>query len=346
MLEARYFRHELRFITPAGTSRGVLTTKPSWFIHLRNRLNAHGMGECGLLPGLSCDDKPGYEATLAAVCDALSKGTPMPSLREWPSIRFGVEMALRDLDTPGRGILFHTPFSLGAESIAINGLVWMGPSADMAAQIAQKLNSGFNCIKLKIGSLNWNEELALVASIRKRFTWSQITIRVDANGAFTPGEAAQKLADLAPYDIHSIEQPIKPRQWEAMYDLCRREIVPIALDEELIGLHDLPACEEMLGYIRPQYVVIKPSLVGGFAMSDLWIELATRYGAGWWITSALESNVGLNAIAQYTSGRHPHLPQGLGTGALYHNNFASPLVVEQGALHYRAQNAWNWQPNP
>jgi L-alanine-DL-glutamate epimerase-like enolase superfamily enzyme len=335
--------HTLRFIKPAGTSRGILNVKPSWFITLHDTLSGNtGIGECGLLPGLSADDRAGYEARVQEVCDAINQNAPIPDLVEWPSIRFGLEMALLDLDNPATGVLIPSPFTRGESGININGLVWMNTPAEMAVQIDQKLAEGYTCIKLKIGAVNWSDELNLIEGIRKRYTAEQITIRVDANGAFAPGVAPAKLKQLSAFDIHSIEQPIRAGQWEQLADLSVNSPIPIALDEELIGCYHPDECERLIDAIRPQYVVLKPSLIGGFAMSDLWINLASQYSAGWWITSALESNVGLSAIAQYCASKPLNMPQGLGTGVLFYNNFDGPLKISKGSLYYHPELRWNY----
>ncbi len=335
--------HTLRFIKPAGTSRGMLTTKPSWFITIRDTLSGNtGIGECGLLPGLSADHREGYEAKVHEVCGAIGNNSPLPDLTEWPSIRFGVEMALLDLKNPQAGVLMPSSFTNGEAGVEINGLVWMNIPAEMARQIDEKLAEGYTCIKLKIGAVNWHDELRLIDGIRKRFSPEQVTIRVDANGAFTPAEAPGKLKQLSQFNIHSIEQPISAGQWGHMAELSANSPVPVALDEELIGFFHPDECERLMEKIRPQYVVLKPSLVGGFAMSDVWINLAEKYGVGWWLTSALESNIGLSAIAQYCASKPINMPQGLGTGMLFYNNFDSPLKISNGRLFYRPEFPWSY----
>ncbi len=301
-----------------------------------------GIGECALLPGLSADDREGYEAKINEVCHAICHAIPLPDLTEWPSIRFGVEMALQDLEQQGQGVLFPTPFTRGDEGIEINGLVWMNTPIKMGEEIEKKLAEGYTCIKLKIGAEDWAEELRLLEGIRRNFPVSKVTIRVDANGAFSPQSAPKKLEQLAAFGIHSIEQPIKAGQWNEMAMLAATSPVPVALDEELIGLYHPEECERVLYTIRPQYIILKPSLLGGFAMSDHWISMASKYNAGWWLTSALESNIGLSAIAQYCAIKKPNLPQGLGTGSLFYNNFASPLKVNSGYLYYQPEKAWNY----
>lgn len=335
----------LRFRKPAGTSRGVLREKPSYFLLLRDEETAFtAIGECGLLPGLSADDRPGYEATLQNLTDALNAGAEGPDLTTWPSIALGLDMARRNLEAGAVGQVFPSDFTHSSAAMRINGLVWMGTREEMRAQIDQKLAEGFDCIKLKIGAIDFEAELDLLAYIRSRYPADVIEIRVDANGAFAPDEALTKLEALAQYGLHSIEQPIPQGQWKAMAQLCAATPLPIMLDEELIGVHDPQAREALMDTIRPQGIILKPSFLGTFAESDHWISLADRHGAMWWITSALESNVGLNAIAQYTFTKQPTMHQGLGTGSLYTNNFDSPLRVSGGAIRYRAEAPWNLKP--
>lgn len=332
-MEASYHKHILRFRKPAGTSRGVLTEKPAYYIVLRNpETGFKAAGECGLLPGLSADDRPGYEKQLARVVDALNKETSLPDLQTWPSIALGVEIARINYGCGETGAVFPSAFTRGEDGIPINGLVWMGTAADMRRQIDEKLAAGFRCIKLKIGAIDFERELELLAYIRKHYSAETVEIRVDANGAFSPEEAETKLDRLAPFDLHSIEQPVKQGQPEVMARICRNSPVPVALDEELIGRFDSKARRELIEAVRPQAIVLKPSFLGTFAVSDEWIRLAEEFGAKWWITSALESNLGLNAIAQYTYTRLNGQYQGLGTGALYTNNIASPLYISDGTL--------------
>jgi len=209
-------------------------------------------------------------------------------------------------------------------------------------QIEDKLEQGFDCVKMKIGAIDFETEIELLKGIRKRFSKETIELRVDANGAFQAGEEAlQKLNTLALLDLHSIEQPIRQGQLEEMQKLCYKTPLPIALDEELIGVFEKPMKEEIINFIRPQYIILKPSLVGGFRGSQEWINAAERNDIPWWITSALESNIGLNAIAQWTFSLNSSMHQGLGTGSLYTNNFPAPLFVEKGALHYDAEGDWD-----
>ena len=343
-LIATFTKHILQFKQASGTSRGVLRTKESWFIHLTDKATGNqGIGECGLLKGLSIDDRPDYEATLQKVCDNISNHQwwLVKRLLEFPSIQFGLEMALQDLKTQEH-ILFPSKFTEGKKAIPINGLVWMGTEEFMRTQIEDKLGKGFDCVKMKIGAIDFETEIALLKSIRKRFSKETIELRVDANGAFQVGEdVLSKLNTLSKLDIHSIEQPIRQGQIEAMRDLCKITPVPIALDEELIGVFENEKKQELIRLIQPQYIILKPSLIGGFKGSQEWIDAAGEYDIPWWVTSALESNIGLSAIAQWTCTLGNSLPQGLGTGSLYNNNFTSPLFVEKGALHYDVKGDWD-----
>lgn len=344
-MKAAYKRYDLVFKRPSGTSRGVLTTKETWFLVLEKD-GKEGIGECGLLRGLSADDRDDYEAKLKWVCDNISLGERKlwEALSEFPSIQFGVEMAFRSLESENPYLLFPSEFTQGARSIAINGLVWMGNEDFMLEQIHEKIASGFGCIKLKIGAIDFGKELDLLEFIRSNFNKDEIEIRVDANGAFTPDSALDKLMQLSGFGLHSIEQPIAKNQADKMAKLCSVTPLPIALDEELIGV--LPKSEKarLLDRIKPQYIILKPSFVGGFRGSQEWIDLARERNIGWWITSALESNIGLNAIAQWTYTLGNPMPQGLGTGALYTNNIDSPLVVKSGSLYYEPALEWDRLP--
>ncbi|MGB3343792.1 MAG: o-succinylbenzoate synthase [Aequorivita sp.] len=343
-MTAQFKKHVLNFKRPSGTSRGVLKTKDTYFIILKSD-EGFGVGECGLLRGLSVDDRPDYEEKLQWVCDNIFLGIEKlyESLEEFPSIQFGIETAFKSMESEDPFVLFPSEFTDGKSSISINGLVWMGDKAFMKAQIAEKLKEGFRCIKMKIGAIDFKSELELLKSIRKEFSSSEVELRVDANGAFSPSDALEKLKRLSDFQLHSIEQPIKQGQLMEMARLCEETPLPIALDEELIGIFSEVKKNRLLDTIKPQYIILKPSLVGGFKGSDTWINLAEKYGAGWWITSALESNIGLNAISQYTFTKSSKLPQGLGTGSLYNNNVESPLEVSQGALHYNPLKEWEIQ---
>lgn len=341
-MKASYKKYILDFKVPSGTSRGIMTQKETWFIIIENE-TTFGIGECGILRGLSMDDRPDYEQKLAWTCENihLDKEELLNKLREFPSIQFGLEQALLSLASKDPFELFPSEFTQSEASIPINGLIWMGDTAYMLKQLEQKLADGFGCIKMKIGAIDFEKEIGILNSIRENFSPDQIELRVDANGAFAPGEALQKLERLAKFHIHSIEQPIKAGQWQKMADLCKRTPLPIALDEELIGVFDVTEKKKLLQTIQPQYIILKPSLVGGVGGSKEWINLAEGQNIGWWITSALESNIGLNAIAQYTYSLKTSMPQGLGTGSLFNNNINSPLEVSKGKLFYRQSNAWD-----
>lgn len=342
-MKATYSKYILNFKRPAGTSRGILKKKETWFIILEDG-KRRGIGECGILRGLSIDDRPDYEAKLRETCQNINKGLEwlLDDLTEFPSIQFGIEQAFKSLQSLHPFLPFPSAFTEGETPIRINGLIWMGDPDFMKAQMEEKLREGYDCIKMKIGAIDFSEEIKLIAFLRNTFSKDQIEMRVDANGAFTSEEALEKLNILASFDIHSIEQPIKKGQIEAMHQLCKTTPLPIALDEELIGVFSVTKKEELLQMIKPQYIILKPSLVGGFQGTDEWIEVAESLGIQWWITSALESNVGLNAIAQYTFKKKVKLPQGLGTGGLYTNNFESPLEVSGGYLSYQTNKKWNF----
>lgn len=343
MIVAKYHKYSLNFKQASGTSRGVLKTKETWFIIL-SKENKHGFGECGLFRGLSIDDKPDYEEKLRWVCENINKGLEelLQELIDFPSIQFGLEQAFLSLKADNSFELFPSSFSKGKQNIAINGLIWMGDKSFMQKQIKDKLQDGFTTIKMKIGAIDFETEINLLKSIRKEFSSKEITLRVDANGGFNPNNALEKLKRLSDLEMHSIEQPIKQRQWQEMASLCEKTPLPIALDEELIGVFTTEGKEKCISTIKPQYIILKPSLVGGFKGSEEWISIAKKYNAGNWITSALESNIGLNAISQWTYTLNNPLPQGLGTGGLFLNNFQSPLEVSQGSLKYNNKIEWKF----
>jgi len=331
----------LHFKQPAGTSRGVYTERRSWFVSVSDG-SAVGVGECAPLPDLSCDARPDYADILRGFCDELERTGEIDyeAMRDYPSMLFGLETALRSLhsvegDLQSPYLLFDTPFSRGEEGIPINGLVWMGNYEEMLARMEQKLEQGFRCVKLKIGAIDFQQELELVQRIRQRFSFHEVELRLDANGAFPFEEALYKLELLSQYAIHSIEQPIKAGQWAYMSELCRESPLPIALDEELIGVNNPEMKRHMLNIIRPRYIILKPSLHGGMMGCREWISIARDMGIGSWITSALESNIGLNAIAQFASdvyGPAIRMPQGLGTGQLFIDNIPMPLEIRGDKL--------------
>ena len=340
-MKATYSKYILQFKRPSGTSRGIVTEKETWLLKLEKN-GKIGIGECGILRSLSFDDRPDYEAKLKWVVDHIHLGKDVlwEALRDWPSIQFGIEQAFMSLASDTPYLLFPSAFTRGEQAIPINGLVWMGEQAFMKEQIDEKLAQGFSCVKLKIGAIDFDAELHLLRDIRQHYPVEQIELRVDANGAFTIAEAPAKLKQLAQLHLHSIEQPIKQKQIQDMAKLCQTTELPIALDEELIGVTTYDAKRALLEAIRPQYIILKPSLVGGFRGSQEWIELAEHLKIKWWITSALESNIGLNAIAQWTFTLNNSMPQGLGTGALYTNNIEAPLEVKRGKLWYNPALPW------
>ncbi|WP_298539750.1 o-succinylbenzoate synthase [uncultured Aquimarina sp.] len=340
-MNATYHRHILEFKRPSGTSRGVLKTKETWFIVITSE-EKQGIGECGILRTLSIDDRPDYEEKLKWTCNNIHLGVDQlwEELKEFPSIQFGVEIAFKSLESDSPFLLFPSKFTEGKDTIPINGLIWMGEKEFMKDQIKDKLNQGFDCIKMKIGAIDFQAELELLSYIRSQFSKDVIELRVDANGAFSSDKALEKLLKLSKYHLHSIEQPIKQGQLEEMKTLCKETPLPIALDEELIGVFNVTEKKKLLLTIEPQYIILKPSLIGGFKGTQEWIDLAEELGIGWWITSALESNIGLNAIAQYTFTLNSKMPQGLGTGGLYTNNIEAPLAVDNGTLTYQPYMNW------
>ena len=343
MIKASYKKYILNFKNPSGTSRGVLRTKETWFLILSSE-GKKGIGECGLFRGLSVDDRPDYENKLHWVCENINLGLDelLQQTIEFPSIQIGLETAFKSLESDHTFELFPSKFTKSEAAIAINGLIWMGTEAFMKQQIHDKIAAGFKCLKMKIGAIDFQTECGLLKSIRKEFTSANIELRVDANGAFSASEALEKLKILSDFDLHSIEQPIKQGQIQEMAKLCAETPLPIALDEELIGIFSSEKKQELLQTIQPQYIILKPSLIGGFKGSDSWIEIAAKNNMGWWLTSALESNIGLNAIAQYTYIKNSKMPQGLGTGSLFTNNFDCPLQVNNGTLQYNKKMGWNF----
>jgi len=326
------FHFDFKF--PAGTSRGVLLQKTSTMLYLESD-GKTGTGECSTIPGLSPDPENEYISKIESVCKAINQGVSPDDidLQAFPSITFGLEMALLDLNNGGKKLFYPSLFTEGKSGIPINGLIWMGEKSFMQEQIQSKLNAGFRCLKMKVGALDFETELQILQDIRARFAPDELEIRVDANGAFSPEDAFRKIERLAAFHIHSIEQPIKQGQIQVMENLCLNSPIAIALDEELIGFNPDDAVS-LIKNIKPAYIILKPSLLGGFNMSQKWINAAEANQTGWWVTSALESNIGLNAIAQWTYTLNNPMPQGLGTGQLYKNNIASPLEIRGAELWY------------
>ena len=350
-LKASFYKQVFNFNFSARTSRGRMRTRTSWFIRVwhENNDTIFGLGECGPLPGLSIDDKPDYEKVLQSVIESVSKlSIPSSHILEdarrivpigYPSILFGLETALLDLTNGGERIIFNNSF-IKSTPIPINGLVWMSDLDLMLQQASDKIAEGFTCIKIKVGGLNFEKECDILHYLRRKYFREDITIRLDANGAFKLDDVIYKLNTLARFTIHSIEQPIKPGQPE-LEELCRKSPIPIALDEELIGVETLEAKTKLLERVKPQYIILKPSIHGGMSGSQEWISIAEKLNIGWWITSALESNVGLNAICQFTANYPVTIPQGLGTGKLYDDNVPSPLDIKNGAIFYNPKLSWN-----
>lgn len=330
-------KHELKFKVPAKTSRNVFTTRGIFLITLRNtQTGQEGIGEASPLSLLSVDDVPDYQVVLEKKLQEFCEVGLLDSLSldSYPSIRFGIETALLNMSADNEEVIFNSDFTARKKSIPINGLVWMNDSAKMYDEAIQKIQAGFDVIKIKVGALDFDEECRLLESIRKQFSAFKITLRVDANGAFSPNDALEKLNELKRFDLHSIEQPIASGQWDWMQKICAESPIDIALDEELIGLNVHEEANKMIKYIHPKYLILKPNLIGGLSISDEWIKWAHKHNLGWWATSALESNVGLNAIAQWVSTYQNPLHQGLGTGSLFTNNFSSRLKIERGQMQY------------
>ncbi|AZA51678.1 o-succinylbenzoate synthase [Chryseobacterium sp. G0201] len=333
-MKAEYFKYLLEFKRPSGTSRGVLHEKETFILEISEN-EKKGVGECAIFRGLSFDDRPDYEEKLKWLCENIQKDSEFlkEELKEFPSIWFGYEQAILNLKHGGN-LYFPSEFTEGKASITINGLIWMGDIHYMEEQIQEKLEKGFHCIKLKIG-VDWKSEHEVLQKLREKFSKDKLELRVDANGGFNKEQAKGVLRQLADLDIHSIEQPIKAGKWKDMAELCAETPTPIALDEELIGITDFNEKNKLLEIIKPQYIILKPALVAGFSGSNEWISLAEEFNIGWWITSALESNVGLNAIAQYTFSKKNPMPQGLGTGSLFVNNFKSDLELRNELLWFK-----------
>lgn len=330
-----YYPLTLHFKSPAGTSRGVMRIKQTYLLKLWDETapERYGVGEAAVFDGLSKEADGRYEYKLVELLANIALGRST-DLTDWPSISFGLEQAIRDFSTGGRGLYYPSPFTEGKSEIEINGLVWMGDIDAMMARLEEKIESGFHCIKLKIGALDFRQEMRMLEAIRSRFDAAALEIRVDANGAFTMDNALPALHILSGYEVHSIEQPIKAGQWEMMRFLCDISRVPIALDEELIGLNRREQKIAMLDTIHPAWIVLKPALCGGFSGAEEWIALAEERGIGWWVTSALECNIGLSALAQWTATLGVKMPQGLGTGQLYTDNFPSPLILDGDRLRF------------
>jgi len=338
-------KYELNFKLPSGTSRGILTTKESWFFVAENKdWKYPAVGECSVIRGLNPDPMDQFEHVLDQCCLWLKNQGELPDLSSFPSISFGLEMLMKDAENSGSKVFFPSTFTDGETELLTNGLIWMGDTEWMKKQVIEKIKTGFGCIKLKVGAADFATELKFLKWIRTEFKTENPTLRVDANGAFGADDALEKLKRLSDFNLHSIEQPIAAGQRAAMAELCGLSPVEIALDEELIGLREPAEISALLSEIQPKYIILKPSLIGGWASSDAFISIAESMGIGWWMTSALESNVGLNAIAQYTWAKNVTLPQGLGTGTLYTNNIESPLYIHGQFLTLKNDRVWNLNP--
>ena len=345
MIKAVLRYQEFKFNRPATTSRGTLRVKPVYFIILYDDTMpfVYGIGECSLFPGLSMDDTDEFKKKLSEIVDLINRGwfnlnTPIHS---YPSINFALETAMKDLECKGSKLLYPSLFTEGKDHISINGLIWMGSLGEMKKQIDQKLQQGFYCLKIKIGALDFDDEYELVAAIRKRYNKDVLQIRLDANGAYLADDALEYLYRMSDLSIHSIEQPILPAQLDEMAALCETTPIPIALDEELIGKYPAENKKQLLKMINPQYIVLKPGILGGIRSCEEWIEIANDMGIGWWVTSSLETNIGLNVIAQWTYSLSPELHQGLSTGALFENNIDSPLALMGEKLYYFPRKKWD-----
>lgn len=345
-MKAHFCKRILRFNNPAGTSRGILLEKPSWYIFLSDKEDPslYGIGEVSIIPGLSVDDESLIDEKLRGICASINRGSyDFHAVdKKFPAIAFGLETALLDFKTKYTGILYPSDFTLGIQGIRTNGLIWMGSAGEMKSRIKEKLDRGFRCLKMKIGAIDRDRELALLKEVRKEFAQEDLELRVDANGAFSYDEACEVLKRLSDLDVHSIEQPIKPGRSSEMAALCEDPPIPIALDEELIGIRTDDEKEALLEVIKPQYIILKPSLIGGVKESARWIDTAVEKGIGWWATSALESNIGLNAIAQWIATMKTEMHQGLGLGNLYVENITAPLTLQGEELYYRKAGKWDY----
>ena len=349
MLKAQYARYILDFKALARTSREVMSQKETFFIKVWDDEcpEVFGLGECALFRGLSSDDRPDFEAKLSEVCQ--SPGSyGKEDLKDFPSIVFGLETALLDLKNGGRRLIFPGEWPDGRMEIPINGLVWMGSVEQMKDRLDEKISAGFRCVKFKVGGEDFEREIALLEQVRALYSPDILEIRVDVNGAFSPDEALTKIERLSKLSVHSIEQPVRQGQIDLMGEICRLSPIPVALDEELIGVNDPEAKFKLLSTLKPAYIILKPALCGGFSGAAEWISIGQLLDIGWWATSALESNVGLNAIAQWVATYSPALPQGLGTGQLYTNNIPSPICQTGEVLKYDVNKSWvipelSWQ---
>ena len=347
MMKAYFQKRILRFRKPAGTSRGIMLRKPLWYLYFYEETEPQvkGIGECSIIPGLSIDDDTKVEEKLSEICKQINSGEYdfSKQLYDFPGINFAIETALHDLNANGTKVLFPSDFTDGKAGIPINGLVWMDSKEKMLQQVKEKIELGFHCIKLKIGAIDLDDELSILRYIRENYSQDELEIRVDANGNIDLNDVRNVLKKLAELGVHSIEQPIIPSQIEEMAELCRNTAIPIALDEELLGKYPFENKRRLIEIIRPQYLVLKPGLLGGFNETTEWINIANEFSIDWWITSALESNIGLNAISQWTYTLGNSRYHGLGTGSLYHENVGCPLYVNGEKIFYNPLQKWNFE---
>lgn len=341
--EVVWKRHLLHFTFEAKTSRDTLHVRPVWFILVKENNLLVAVGECAWLNGLSPEKESELEPRLQEVCSNFNEYLTRPDLlKSWPSLQMAMDMIRAQLNSKQLFNPFPGTFSQGGTEIPINGLVWMGDKDSMLNSIRTKISEGYKCVKLKIGGIDFNDELRILEYIRKDFDENAIEIRLDANGAFEKNKARLKLESLAKFGIHSIEQPIKQGQWNEMANLISYSPIPIALDEELIGITEKDEREKMLEDLKPDYIILKPSLIGGFTSSKEWIDFANKFGIKWWLTSMLESNIALNALCQWVSTQDTgNLPQGLGTGKLYSNNIDCGLNTSGGFIRFNPEVKWD-----
>jgi len=326
-------KHTLRFIKPAKTSRGEYIEKTAYLLWIVTE-TFKVCGEASPLSDLSVDGKVDFSNIVQPYENQFLTFEDLHNLLEdwmpYPSLRFALYSAILKAKFQANRIAIQQPtksqvwieneFTHGKEGMKINGLVWMNSIDAMYEEAIHKINAGFTCIKLKVGALDFDAECRLIEKIRKQFSPFKVEIRLDANGGFKNGDALFQLEDLKRFNIHSIEQPIQANQPDLMQEICAKSPIHIALDEELIGI-DVNNSLNLMKKIKPKYIILKPTLLGGFDFCDIWIQHAVSQNVGWWSTSALEGNIGLADIAQWVSAYKPTMPQGLGTGSLFVKNF-------------------------
>ena len=332
-MKLSFSKHLLTFKKPAKTSRGEYLEKPSWLIQLSEN-GKTGVGEASPLADLSTDGQVDVLARLNQLPEEISDDTIEDYLERWkpgkaealPAVRFGLHCALLDLKSGGNGIWINSGFTRFEQGIPINGLVWMNNIEQMEEEAQLKIQKGFRCIKFKVGALDFDAECKLLERLRKNHSAFKLEIRLDANGAFETDTALEQIKELRRFEIHSIEQPVKPG-YALLDKICAESTIPVALDEELIG-HSLESGAALIKQTKPRYIVLKPTLLGGLDLCDGWIQMAENTQTKWWATSALEGNLGLFAISQWVSQYENKLHQGLGTGSLFVQNFPSKTDVK------------------